>query len=176
MMEEQIKTSRGEVLGIGKLRVPLSPDFDFTIPTLSFLVIKETDGEYVSTCIHLQTDGYGKTEQDAIISMISRVSLFLRENFTNPRCKDNAWERFEEMLGESTHEGTELWDAYHGVQVRLSMRGVSTDRTEEIWMLIKQLQRRVERLEEAAAQKLKEEIVALSLNIQIGYATLDKAA
>jgi hypothetical protein len=175
-MEEQIKTDRGEVLGIGKLKVPGSPDFDFTIPRLSFLVIRDIDGEYVSTCIHLQIDGYGKTEGDAILDMIDSVTLFLRENFTNPRCKDMGWIRFEELLRESTHQETELWDAYHSVQARLSMAGVPTDKTEELWALIKQLQKRVERLEDSAAQKLNEELSALSLNIQIGYNSLDEAA
>jgi hypothetical protein len=173
-MEEQIKTHRGEVLGIGKLKVPRGPDFDFIIPMLSFLVIKEFEGGYVSTCIHLQIDGYGKTEQDAILDMLDSVTLFLRENFTNPRCKDAAWIRLEELLHESTHEETELWDAYHRVQVRLSILGISTDSTEELWDWIKQLQNRVERLEDDAARKIEKEINTLILLIRIGYTPLDR--
>jgi hypothetical protein len=139
-MTKKVGTSRGEVISIGKLKVPRTPDFDFTIPKLSFLVIRKPDGGYVSTCIHLQIDGYGKTEQDAVLDMVEGVTLFLRENFTNPTCKDTAWERFEELLYESTHEEMELWDAYHRIQVRLSMRGESTDKTEELWAWINRLQ------------------------------------
>jgi hypothetical protein len=174
LMREQININRGEVLGIGKLKVPRSPDFDFTIPVLSFLVIKEHGGGYVSICIHLQIDGYGKTEQDAILDMIDSVTFFLRENFTNSACKDMAWVRLEELLYESTHEEMELWDAYHRVQVRLSMLGKSTDNTEELWAWINQLQKRVERLEDAAAQRIKKELNTLLLLIKIGYTPLNR--
>jgi hypothetical protein len=175
-MKKQIKTKRGKVLGIGKLKVPRSPDFDFIIPMLSFLVIEEAQDEYVSTCIHLQIDGYGKTEQDAILDMLDSVTYFLRENFTNPICKDTAWSRLEELLYESTHDETELWDAYHRVQVRLSMQGTATDQTEELWDWIKQLQKRVEHLEDAAAQKIKKELSSILLLSRIGYTQLSKAA
>jgi hypothetical protein len=173
-MREQINTNRGEVLGIGKLKVPRGGDFNFTIPMFSFLVIKEPDGGYVSTCIHLQIDGYGKTEQDAILDMIDSVTLFLHENFTNPVCKDMAWTRLEELLHESTHQETELWDVYHRVQVRLSMLGKSTDNTEELGKWINQLQKRVECLEDAAAQKVEKDLSTLLLLIKIGYTPLDR--
>jgi hypothetical protein len=172
-MNERVKTQRGEVLGIGKLKVPRSPDFDFTIPMLSFLVIKEPEGKYVSTCIHLQIDGYGKTEQDAILDMLESVTLFLHENFTNPRCKDTAWVRLEELLYESAHDEIELWDAYHRVQIQLSILGISTDKTDELWDWIKQLQKRVEGLEDVAMEK---EINKLLLLSRIGYTPLDRAA
>jgi hypothetical protein len=175
-MEEQIKTYSGEVLGIGKLKVPRSPDFDFIIPMLSFLVLKESEGGYVSTCIHLQIDGYGQTEWDAILDMLDSVTFFLRENFTNPQCKDMAWPRLEELLHESTHQETKLWDAYHRVQVRLSMLGRATDQTEELWNWIKQLQKRVERLEDTAAQKIEKGLNSLLWLIKIGYTPLDRAA
>jgi hypothetical protein len=175
-MEEQIKTCRGDVLGIGKLKVSRSPDFDFVIPMLSFLVLKEPEDEYVSTCIHLQIDGYGKTERGAILGMIDSVTFFLRENFTNPQCKNMAWLRVEEMLHESTHQETDLWDVYHRVQARLSMMGGATDQTEELWDWIKQLQERVERLEDDAAQRIEKELNSLLLLIRIGYTQLDSAA
>jgi hypothetical protein len=98
MEEEPIKTSRGEVLETGKFKVPKTQDFDFDTPMLSYIVIKEPEGGYVSTCTHLQIDGYGKTKQDAINDMIDNTTYFLRVNFTNPRCQDTAWERLEEML------------------------------------------------------------------------------
>jgi hypothetical protein len=174
MKEEQINTRRAEDLGIGKFKVPKAPDFDFTIPMLSFLVTQEPEGAYVSTCIHLQIDGYGKTEQDAIMDMLDSVTFFLRENFTNPLCRDTAWERLEELLHESTHQEMELWDAYHCVQVRLSMLGQSTDNTEELWDWIQQLQKRVERLENTAVQSIKQELNTIMLLIKIGYTPLNR--
>jgi hypothetical protein len=175
LREERINTSRGEVLGIGKLKVPRSPNFEFTIPMLSFLVKKESDYGYVATCIHLQIDGYGKTDRDAILDMIDSVTLFLHENFTNPECKDMAWERLEELLHESTHQETELWDAYHRVQVCLSMLGKSTDNTEKHRNRINQLQKRVECLEDAAAaKKVEKDLNKLFLLIEFGYTPLNK--
>jgi hypothetical protein len=52
MSKDQITTSRGEVVGIGKVKMPKTQDFKHEIQMLSFLVIKESENSYVSTCIH----------------------------------------------------------------------------------------------------------------------------
>ena len=64
-MNQQIKVSRGEVIGIGKIKIPKTREFNHEIPLLSFLSIKESDNSFISTCIHLRIDGYGKTEEKA---------------------------------------------------------------------------------------------------------------
>ncbi|MDR2897426.1 MAG: DUF3450 domain-containing protein [Spirochaetaceae bacterium] len=176
-MEELIETIRGKVLGIGKLKIPKSTDFNFIIPALSFLVIKETDDSYISTCIHLQIDGYGKTEEKAILDMHRSVNFFLQEIFSNLEYADMAWVRFGELLSESTHQGTDLWEAYHKVQIYLSKLGISTDETETLKKWIKQLEKRVERLEEnRESLEIKKDLSKVLLKPEIGYTPIRMAA
>jgi hypothetical protein len=52
---EQIKISRWEVVGIGKIKIFPSNRLPYEIPMLSFLVVREEDGMFASICIHLST-------------------------------------------------------------------------------------------------------------------------
>ncbi|MDR1829992.1 MAG: hypothetical protein LBQ76_04395 [Candidatus Fibromonas sp.] len=42
---------------------------------LSFIVIKKEDGTFVSTCIHLRIDGYGKTVDHAVQLMLAERDI-----------------------------------------------------------------------------------------------------
>ena len=115
--QEIIKVSRGEVVGIGKLKIPRTADFNYEIPMLSFLVIKEKEGGFVSSCIHLQVDGYGATDDSAIDDMITSIEYFLRANFSRLPEKD-AWLNLIE-LSFVDKDNMETWNAYRNVQLRL---------------------------------------------------------
>jgi hypothetical protein len=47
-MNEAICVSRGEVAGIGKVKMPKTQEFNHEIQLLSFLVIKESENSYIS--------------------------------------------------------------------------------------------------------------------------------
>jgi hypothetical protein len=175
MMQDKVVTTRGEVVGIGKIKLYRTEEFNFVLPMFSFLVTKLKDaGEgYAASCIHLQMDGYGDTESGAILDMIDSVRDFLYQNFTDPRCKDKAWENLENLF--TNDEWTDqMWNAYHKVQIRLSMQGKSTDEMETLRKWIANLQQRVEKLEARAAVEAKKEIVSWNESL-IGYESLEAA-
>ena len=120
-MNDGIKVSRGEVTGIGKVKIPRTGDFDYEIQPLAFLSIKEGENSFISTCIHVRIDGYGKTEEAADINMVKNVSVFLSRNFSGPFIS-NAWDNLRELF-RSDDWSDELWTAYHEFQIRLSMKG-----------------------------------------------------
>jgi hypothetical protein len=125
---KQITVSRGEVVGIGKVKIPRTQDFNYEIQMLSFLVIKKSKDSFVSTCIHLHMDGYGKTPREANKDMAENIYFFLKENFSKLPPED-AWNNIWD-LSKSDNWSNELWDAYRAVQIQLSMQGRSTDNKE----------------------------------------------
>jgi len=120
-MTTTTKVTRGEVVGIGKFKIPRTEEFDYEIPLLSFLSIKEAENSYISTCIHLHIDGYGKTEDDADKNMMKNASFFLSQNFEKLSIED-AWDNLRDLF-KSDEWSNELWTAYHEVQIQLSIQG-----------------------------------------------------
>jgi hypothetical protein len=173
MSQEKITTSRGEVVGIGKVKMPKTQDFKYEIQMLSFLVIKESEDSYISTCIHLHIDGYGKSVEESYYDMFESIFYFLYKNFEKLPV-EKAWENLEELFL-SDEWSCELWNAYHKVQIQLSMKGISTDNTEQLFKRIKQLEARVKRLKSEEARKLEEEIMRFSKDL-IDYTPVSKSA
>jgi hypothetical protein len=169
-MNKSISISRGEVVGIGKVKMPKTREFGHEIQILTFLVIKEAETSYISTCIHLHIDGYGKSAEDSYRDMFENIYLFLCKNFEKLSIED-AWQNLEELFM-SDEWSCELWDAYHKVQIQLSMRGISTDNTENLLKRIKQLEARVRKLKSQEARNIEEEIMKLS-NKLIDYISID---
>jgi len=155
-MEQTVKISRGNVVGIGKVKIPRTQDFNHEIPMLSFLVIQETDGGFVSTCIHLQIDGYGKTDNAAVQDMIDNAAYFLKANFSRLSI-DEAWFNLKNLCRDDSATITELWNAYRDVQFNLAALGIPTDNIEILKQRIAQLQLRINQLESENAC-LKEEL------------------
>ena len=120
-MSQPIRVSRGEVVGIGKFKIPRTEEFDYEIQLLSFLSIKETEGSFISTCIHLRIDGYGKTEEEADRNMMKNAFFFLSQNFSKLSVED-AWDNLRDLF-KSDDWSDELWTAYHEVQIQLSIQG-----------------------------------------------------
>jgi hypothetical protein len=173
-MNESILISRGEVVGIGKVKMPKTSEFNYEVQLFSFLVIKKPDGFHISTCIHLRIDGYGKSAEDSYYDMFENIYYFLCKNFEKLSFED-AWKNLEDLFM-SDEWSRELWDAYHKVQIQLSMRGISTDNIEGLLKRIKQLEAKVKRLKSQEARSLEKEIMKLSGKV-IDYIPIkDKAA
>jgi hypothetical protein len=167
-----IATSRGEVVGIGKVKMPKTQDFKYEIQMLSFLVIKESEYSYISTCIPLHIDGYGKSVEESYRDMFENILYFLHKNFEKLPVEE-AWENLEELFL-SDEWSCELWNAYHKVQIQLSIQGISTDNTERFFKRIKQLEVRVRKLKSDEARKLEEEIIKFSKDL-IDYTPISKS-
>jgi len=154
-MNQTVKISRGEVVGIGKVKIPRTTEFSHEIPMLSFLVIQEADGKFISSCIHLRIDGYGSADDASVEDMIDSISSFLKANFMRLSAGD-AWKNLQE-LSHIDEDTTELWNAYRDVQFNLAAMGVPTDSVESLRKRIAQMQRRIEQLESENAE-LREEL------------------
>jgi len=118
---QPIRVSRGEVVGIGKFKIPRTKEFDYEIQLLAFLSIREAENSYISTCIHLRIDGYGKTEDEADRNMMKNAFFFLSQNFSKLSIED-AWDNLRDLF-KSNVWSNELWNAYHEVQIQLSIQG-----------------------------------------------------
>jgi hypothetical protein len=155
-MTQMVKVSRGTVVGIGKLKIPRTPEFNYEIPMLSFLVINENQDNYVASCMHLRVDGYGKKEDLAVNDMIENISFFLKANFSKVSIED-AWFNLKDVsrIDDTTKE---LWDAYRDVQFDLASIGITTDSVAILKKRIEQLQFRIKQLEKENAL-LKEDII-----------------
>jgi len=120
-----VRVSRGNVVGIGKVKIPKTQEFNYEIQLLSFLDIQESETSFIATCIHLHIDGYGKTIEEAEEDMVESVYYFLCENFRKLPY-ENAWDNLFDLY-KSDEWSNELWNAYHEVQIHLSMKGIPTD-------------------------------------------------
>jgi len=154
-MNQTVKVSRGEVVGIGKVKIPRTTEFSHEIPMLSFLVIQEASGKFISSCIHLRIDGYGGADDASVDDMIDSINSFLKANFTRLSIGD-AWENLKD-LSHTDDYTTELWNAYRDVQFNLAARGIPTDSVESLRKRIAQMQRQIEQLETENTQ-LREEL------------------
>jgi hypothetical protein len=120
-MCQPIRVSRGEVVGIGKFKILRTEEFDYEIQLLSFLSIREVENSFISTCIHLHIDGYGKTADEADENMMKNASFFLSQNFSKLSIGD-AWDNLRNLF-KSDDWSDELWTAYHEFQIQLSIQG-----------------------------------------------------
>jgi Zn-dependent peptidase ImmA (M78 family) len=144
-INKTISISRGSIIGIGKVKIPKTKELNQEIQLLSFLDIKKSKNLYISTCIHLRIDGYGKTVEEAEEDMVENVYYFLCQNFKNLDL-NKAWENLK-MLFKSDELSNELWDAYHEVQIQLSISGKTTDNIISLLERLKSLENRVKELE-----------------------------
>jgi hypothetical protein len=121
LMNQTVEVSRGTVVGIGKVKIPRTRELDREIQLLSFLYIKESDTSFITTCIHLRIDGYGKTLEEAERDMVQSIYYFLCQNFKELSPED-AWDNLYDYY-KADEWSNELWNAYHKVQILLSMCG-----------------------------------------------------
>jgi hypothetical protein len=145
MNQGNVTTSRGVVVGIGKIKVFPSNNLPYEIPMLSFLVVKEQENVYSSICIHLHIDGDGSSPEEARESMKDHILDFLHENFTKERAQGPAWAHLKELflLDDTTRE---LWDAYRTLQVQFAQDGIQTDITADLLDKIENLQNQINKL------------------------------
>jgi len=156
-MSQVIKVSRGTVVGIGKLKSARTPEFNYEIPMLSFLVISEHENSYIASCMHLRVDGYGSEEDSAVEDMIDNIHAFLKANFSRLPI-DNAWLNLKE-LSHIDNTTKELWDAYRDIQFNLASLNITTDSIAILKKRIGQLQVRIEQLEAENASLKEERII-----------------
>jgi len=181
-MNQTVKISRGNVIGIGKVKIPRTQELDYEIQLLSFLDIQESETSFIATCIHLRIDGYGKSIEEAEADMVESVYYFLCQNFQKLAVED-AWDNLRSLF-KSDDWSNELWDAYHEVQILLSIRGISTDNIANLSKRLEQLAEKVEILEarvknmeqEEARAVLAGEIRKLAKNLIVDRTPLDRAA
>jgi len=143
--ESELDTSRGKVVGIGRIKIPKILIFDYEIPLLSFIVIQKKDGSFISTCIHLQMDGYGKTDKEAKADMVNNVLYLLHENFMAERYSKTRWINLLNFFKANSRTNI-LWDKYHAVQLILAERGIATDRDLAYQKKIEELETEVKKL------------------------------
>jgi len=144
--KSELATPRGKTIGIGRVKIPKMFGFNYEIPLLSFIVLEKEDGSYISSCIHLQIDGYGNNAEKARIDMVNNVWYFLKENFNNEKYKDSCWINMYE-LAKANERSSALWDRYHAVQYMLAERGITTDKYSDLEKKINELQAKVNKLE-----------------------------
>lgn len=143
--KSKLDTVRGNVIGIGRVKIPKTTEFNYEIPLLSFVVIKKREGGFISSCIHLQMDGYGQTADEAQIDMIDNILYFLDENFNNPDYADYSWANLLNLFEANASSNT-LWDCYHAFQIILAEGGHATDQHSPL-QLMRSLLDRIEALE-----------------------------
>jgi hypothetical protein len=145
MNQGNVTTSRGEVVGIGKIKVFPSNRLPYEIPMLSFLVVKEQENVYSSICIHLRIDGDGASPEEARENMKDHILDFLHENFTKKREQGPAWDHLKDLflLDDTTRE---LWNAYRALQVQFAQDGIQTDITADLLDKIENLQNQINKL------------------------------
>jgi len=150
--ESKLETHRGKTIGIGRVKIPKTRDFNYEIPLLSFIVIEKEQGGYISSCIHLQVDGYGKSMEDARLDMLDNILYFLNKNFNSKDYKEHCWKNLLDLF-ETNEDSGVLWDRYHAFQVMLAERGCTTDQCsisqqlKEVVRKIDELERKVKELE-----------------------------
>ena len=121
-MNGDLNTDRGKAVGIGTINILNMRKNGKVLPVFSFIVFegnKEEATPFIATCIDLRIDGYGNSDRTAIENMNKHVFSFLIENFTNPKCKNAAWENLE-RLARFDDWSKELWNIYRAVQYKFA--------------------------------------------------------
>jgi hypothetical protein len=132
--ESELETEKGKAVGIGRVKIPKMSGFNFEIPLLSFIVMLETeDGTtekrniFIASCIHLKIDGYGNTDEEAIMDMIGNICHFLYKNFCDSLYENTCWSNMLRLFKANSLSNS-LWDKYHTIQLMLAEEGLTTDR------------------------------------------------
>jgi hypothetical protein len=172
--DSKLESIRGKVVGIGRVKIPKRNDFNYEIPLLSFVVIEKKEGGYVSSCIHLQIDGYGESDKDAQIDMIDNILYYLDVNFNGDNCKDCCWANILDLF-EANESSNVLWDKYHAFQIMLAEKGQAADqysplqllkdllvKVEELGEKVKELEARITDMEDQCVCKSSKFIAALN--------------
>jgi len=160
-----VRVSRGNVVGIGKVKIPRTQEFNYEIQLLSFLDIQESENSFISTCIHLHIDGYGKSIEEAEEDMVENIYYFLCENFRKLPY-ENAWDNLFDLY-KSDEWSNELWNAYHEVQIHLSMNGTPTDNIANLLDRLKELEERIKEWEtKVKDMELEESRIAFASEIR----------
>jgi hypothetical protein len=167
----KILLPRGEVVGIGKFKFKKTAMLKLEIPRLSFVLIKESEASFISTCIHLRTDGYGETKEYAILDMIDSAYYLLKENFSNPN-KEKAWESLNDWF-QCDEWASPLWNAYHSVQIEMAKEGWLTGSFDLLEQKIKDPE---QRLEAEEARSLEENILKYKKTMSLRYGPMDEEA
>jgi len=126
-MNEIFCTNRGVAVGIGTINILKMKINSKVLPVFSFIVLKgnKEEGElFIATCIDLRIDGYGNSELNAIENMNKNVFCFLLDNFTNPKCRNNAWSNLEK-LARFDDWSKELWNIYKAIQYKFAEKNKS---------------------------------------------------
>jgi hypothetical protein len=164
----ELEIDNGKVIGIGRIKFPKTDAFNHEIPLLAFIVTKEKNGAFVSTCIHFRIDGKGGTVEEAQTDMAENIWFFLSGNFSNENLKNRCWSDMYEMT-KGDEISTVLWDKYHAVQFMLAERGVTTDKYTQFLIKIAELENKVRELEE------KSKINKFEENVILEYITTEAA-
>ena len=117
ILNRKLEIHRGSIVGIGKVKIPIIPIFNYNIRWLSFLDIQESENSFVSTCIDLRIDGYGNTKEEAEYEMFEGIIYFLCQNFGKLE-SNYAWENIYDLY-KTDDWSKELWDVYREAQVQL---------------------------------------------------------
>ena len=121
MKEEDFLTTRGKAVWFGQVRVPAEVTAGKETPAFSYVVIERMDDTgYISTCIPLLIDGYGKDKEYAVTDMVDNITYFLRKSFQGD--EDSAWLNLYE-LSKSNPRSDALWDVYHALLYESARRG-----------------------------------------------------
>jgi hypothetical protein len=78
---------------------------------LNAIVIKEWGDSFVSTCINLHIDGYGKTADGAVADMKVNCDYFIKRNFELLPARD-AWDNIIDLF-RMDEWAKETWDLFY---------------------------------------------------------------
>lgn len=158
-MKENIEIPTGKVVGIGKIKVFATDDFQKEIPTLSFIVA-ESKGRYTGTCIPLCIDCSADSLKEVCDKLRSLCESFLSDLFKyNP---DNAWNQLHDLFNSEASE--DFRKAYYDVQLNLGERGISYTSGMEDYLLnkLKQAKEELEMYKNGKNQTIKADVVSFA--------------
>lgn len=156
-MKEQIKVPTGDVVGIGKIKVFATDNFQKEIPTLSFIVA-EKDGRFTGTCIPLCIDCSADTTKEVCDKLSKLCEEFLSDlfNFNS----QNAWNQLHELFNSIASE--DFRKAYYDVQLNLAEKGISYTSGMEDYLAkkLKEAQEELEMYKDGAKQQIRADVVS----------------
>lgn len=140
----------GKVIGAGKIKIFMTTEFPYEIPTLSFIVSKDNGGNFISTCIQLIIDGSGETPQSAMQNMKSHIIDFLTTLFL-PENKEFSWEQLHSLFNDTMTQ--DLWCAYRDFQLNCAEKGISTSVSNVLYDKIAELNKQIADLQSVIKKK-----------------------
>lgn len=162
MSNNKVAISRGEVVGVGELKVLSSKKFLHKIPMLSFLVVKTNEG-FVSSCIQLHMDGYGKTPDAAKENMCKNCIDYVIGVFNNSKMSGKSWTWLHELF-KSDERTIELLNAYNNFKLYLCEEGEEPDMTSNLLATIARLEQEISLMNDIG--KNEKQIARLKVEIE----------